>query len=125
KNHEAQSLTAAMEEVAEKLNSFLEIHPTLSARERHAYTEALTTIRNVRYASTLWAATRRSGEYSGLNVVHNIGIGAAKDARQRSERWFTSLTDYLAVLKGDEGLQLASRPIGEQAQALKFECLMI
>ncbi len=117
KNHEAQALTAAMEEVAERLNSFLHTHPSLPARERHSYSEALTTIRGVRYAATLWAATRRNGEYSGLNIVHNIGVGAAKDARLRSERWFTSLKDYLAVLKEDEGLQLAVKTIDQMGRS--------
>lgn len=117
KNHEAQALTAAMEEVAERLNSFLDAHPALSARERHAYTEALTTIGGVRYAATLWAATRRNGEYSGFNIIHNIGVGAAKDARQRSDRWFSSLKDYIAVMKGDEGLQLAEKTISQMEQS--------
>lgn len=117
KNHEAQALTAAMEEVAEKLLSFLHAHPALPARERHSYVEALTTIRGVRYAATLWAATRRNGEYSGLNIVHNIGVGAAKDARLRSERWFTSLKDYLAVLKKDGGLQLAAKSIEQMERS--------
>lgn len=113
KNHEAQALIASMEEVAERLHSFLETHPALAAREGHAYSEALTTVRSVRYAATLWAATRRNGEYSGLNIVHNIGVGAAKDARLRSDRWFASLKDYLAVLQADEGLQLASKTIDQ------------
>ncbi|MCR2832413.1 helix-turn-helix domain-containing protein [Parerythrobacter lacustris] len=117
KNHEAQALTAALEEVAERLNSFLQTHATLHARERHAYTEALTTIRSVRYAATLWAATRRNGEYSGLNVIHHVGVGAARDARLRSERWFASLKDYLAVLKSDEGLQLASKTIDQMGRS--------
>lgn len=117
KNHEAQALTAAMEEVAERLNSFLRTHPALPARERHSYVEALTTIRGVRYAATLWAATRRNGEYSGLNIVHNIGVGAAKDARLRSERWFASLKDYLAVLKKDGGLQLAVKTIDQMGRS--------
>lgn len=117
KNHEAQALIAAMEEVAERLNSFLQTHPKLPARERHAYSEALTTIRDVRYASTLWAATRRNGEYSGLNIVHQIGVGAAKDARARSERWFASLKDYIAVMKKDEGLKLASKTIDQMGRS--------
>src|SRR5262249_16002342 len=117
KNHEAQALTAAMEEVAERLLSFLETHATLHARERHAYTEALPTIGSVRYAATLWAATRRNGEYSGLNVIHHIGVGAARDARLRSERWFASLKDYLAVLKDDEGLQLALKTIDQMGRS--------
>lgn len=111
KNHEAQALTAALEEVAERLNSFLGTHSALAAREKHAYSEALSTIRGVRYAATLWAATRRNGEYSGLNIVHNIGVGAAKDARLRSERWIASLKDYLAVLAADDGLKLAERNV--------------
>lgn len=117
KNHEAQALTAAMEEVAERLHSFLQAHADIHARERHAYTEALTTISSVRYAATLWAATRRNGEYSGLNVIHNIGVGAAKDARLRSERWFASLNDYLAVMKGDDGLQLAVKTIEQMGRS--------
>lgn len=117
KNHEAQALTAAMEEVAEKLNNFLRAHPTLPARERHAYSEALSTIRGVRYAATLWAATRRNGEYSGLNIIHSIGIGAAKDARLRSERWFASLNDYLAVLQADDGLHLAEKNIAQMSRS--------
>lgn len=116
KNHEAQALTAAMEEVADKLNSFLHTHPALSARENHAYTEALTTIQGV-HAATLWAVTRRNGEYYGLNIVHNIGVGAAKDARLRSERWFTSLKDYLAVLAADDGLKLAEKSIAQMASS--------
>ncbi len=117
KNHEAQALTAAMEEVAERLNSFLRTHSKLAARERHAYAEVLSTIQEVRYAATLWAATRRSGEYSGLNIVHHIGVGAARDARTRSDRWFSSLKDYLAVMKKDEGLQLAARTIDQMGRS--------
>lgn len=111
KNSEAQAANAAIEEVAARLKSFLGTHSKLAARERLAYAEALNTVRGVRYASTLWAATRRNGEYSGLNVVHQVGIGAARDARSRSERWFASLKDYLAVMKADEGLALAARTV--------------
>ncbi len=111
KNHEAQALTAAMEEIAERLNSFLQTHLALAARERHSYSEAIATIRGVRYAATLWAATRRNGEYAGLNITHNVGVGAAKDARLRSERWFASLSDFLAVLKADKDLQLAPKTL--------------
>ena len=110
-NSEAQAANAAIEEVAERLSRFLGAHSKLAARERLAYTEALNTIRGVRYASTLWAATRRNGEYSGLNIVHQVGIGAARDARARSERWFSSLKDYLAVMKGDDGLALAAKTV--------------
>jgi hypothetical protein len=44
-------------------------------------------------------------------------VGAAKDARQRSERWFSSLKDYLATLKADEGLELATKTIDQMGRS--------
>lgn len=115
KNHEARALNAAIEEVANRLNTFLKGNRSLGAREQLAHVDAITTIKGVRYASTLWASTRRSGEYTGLNVVHLVGVGAARDAKQRSESWFSSLDAFLKSLKADDGLALANRSIDQIA----------
>jgi hypothetical protein len=42
----------------------------------------------IRYASTIWAMTRRNGEYCHFSVSHQIGAGGAKDAlfRPRNSR---------------------------------------
>lgn len=125
-NHEAEALNAAIEEVAARLNSFLKGNRGLGARERLAYQETLSTVRGVRYASTLWASTRRNGDYSGLNFLHLIGVGAARDARQRSDSWFQSLDAFLKALKADDDLALASRTIDQiaaSAAASKVEFL--
>ena len=53
-NQEKHAVTVAIEEVARRLNTFLLGNGKLGARERHAYAEALSTVRAVRYASTLW-----------------------------------------------------------------------
>jgi transcriptional regulator with XRE-family HTH domain len=111
KNHEAEALNAAIEEVANRLSTFLHGNRRPGARERLAQQEALNTIRGVRYASTLWAATRRSGEYSGLNIVHQVGVGAARDARVRCNGWFHGLDAFLNSLKADDGLTLATKTI--------------
>lgn len=121
-NHEKHAVTAAIEEVARRLNTFLRGNGKLGARERHAYEEALSTVRSVRYASTLWAATRRSGEYSGLNIVHQVGVGAAKDARLRSRDWFVRIEGHVNELKADDELTLAAHSIdqiGAVAEASK------
>ena len=121
-NHEKHAVTAAIEEVARRLNTFLRGNGKLGARERHAYEEALSTARGVRYASTLWAATRRSGEYYGLNIVHQVGVGAARDARLRSRDWFAKIEGHVNELKADEDLTLASHSIdqiGAVAEASK------
>ncbi|TPK87016.1 helix-turn-helix domain-containing protein [Mesorhizobium sp. B2-4-13] len=115
KNHEAQALNAAIEEVANRLNTFLRGNRALGARERLAHVDAISTIKGVRYASTLWASTRRGGDYTGLNVVHLVGVGAARDAKLRSESWFNGLNAFLKSLKADEGLSLAIRSIDQIA----------
>lgn len=115
-NHEAQALNAAIEEVANRLNMFLEGNRALGAREQLAHAEAISTVKGVRYASTLWASTRRKGDYSGLNIVHLVGVGAARDARLRSEKWFGALEAFVNSLKADKGLTLATRSI-EQISA--------
>ena len=112
-NHKAQSMVFAVQEVAARLLTFLESFSTLGARERHAYEEAMSTIRNVRYASTLWASARRNGEYARLNLMHQIGVGAARDAAARTARWFASLDDHLVTMKKDKGLKMASKTIDQ------------
>jgi len=116
-NHEAQALNAAIEEVANRLNNFLKGNRELGARRQLAHEEAISTVKGVRYASTLWACTRRSGVYSGLNVLHLVGVGAARDARLRSESWFNALEAFLNSLKVDDGLVLASRSIDQIASS--------
>ena len=69
----------------------------------------------MRYASTLWASTRRNGIYTGLNILHLIGVGAARDARLRSESWFNGLDAFLKSLKADEDLVIAARTIEQIA----------
>ena len=112
-NHETQALNAAIEEVANRLNTFLKGNRRLGARERLPHVEAISTVNGVRYASTLWASTRRNGEYSGLNILHLVGVGTARDARLRSEGWFNGLDAFLKSLKADEDLALAARSIDQ------------
>ena len=114
-NHEQQALNAALEEVANRLNSFLEGNRKLGAREQLAHVEAINTIKGVRYASTLWAATRRGGEYTGLNITHLLGVGAARDARLRTDAWFNGLDAFLKALRADGDLAPAGRSIDQIA----------
>ena len=114
-NHEEQALNAAIEEVANQLNKFLQGNRELGARQRLPYVEAVNTVKGVRYASTLWASTRRNGDYSGLNLIHLVGVGAARDAHSRSRSWFSGLDKFLNALKVDEGLALAAHSIDQIA----------
>jgi hypothetical protein len=65
----------------------------------------------IRYASTIWAMTRRNGEYYNFSVSHQVGAGGAKDALLRSKTWFEKLQGVLDTLKQDADLVLAQKTI--------------
>ena len=114
-HHEAQAFSAAVEEVANQLRMFLESNSELKAREKHAYDEALKTVGQVRYAATLWASARRNGQYSGLSIGHQTGIGAAQDGLLRCHDWFSGIQMHLRTLKANPDLDLARKTIDEIA----------
>ena len=110
-NQERVAVAAAIEEVNRRLVSFLDGNDDLGARERHAYQEVLDTVSGARYASTIWAATRRNGEYYGLSVLHQVGVGAAKDAQMRTRDWLAKVEGHVNTLNADTGLAWARRSI--------------
>lgn len=116
-NQQKHAITAALEEVARRLDAFLVGNGELGTRKRPAYQEALGTVGTVRYASTLWASSRRSGDYSGLNIVHLVGVGAAQDALLRSRDWFAKIEGHVNTLKADTDLSPAMLSI-EQIRAV-------
>jgi transcriptional regulator with XRE-family HTH domain len=116
-NQEHQKLVYAVQEVANKLRHFLDAHFKLKPRQWLPYSEVIKTVKEVRYASTLWAATRRSGYYSNLNIMHLVGVGAARDSAFRCQQFFSSLDDMLKSLVQDQGLAIATRTINQIGQS--------
>ncbi len=111
REHREHAFTAAVQEVATQLGNFLAAHRRPGARIRPAHQELIETLHGTRYASTVWAMTRRNGEYYNFSTTHQIGAGAAKDAMLRSSDWFSKLQAVLDTLKQDRALQLAERTI--------------
>ena len=74
-------------------------------------TELIEAMHKIRYASTIWAMTRRNGESYNFSVTHQIGAGGAKDALLRSKTWFEKLQGVLDTLKQDSDLVLAQKTI--------------
>jgi transcriptional regulator with XRE-family HTH domain len=110
-NHEKQAFTMAVQEVTNRLATFLDAHRPLPSRVRPAHQEMTNALAEVRYASTIWAMTRRNGEYYNFSVSHHVGAGGAKDAMLRSKNWFERLQGLLDTLKKDPDLSLASKTI--------------
>ncbi|HEX8402672.1 MAG TPA: helix-turn-helix transcriptional regulator [Allosphingosinicella sp.] len=111
RKHQEHAFTAAVQEVATQLGNFLAAHRQPGARVRQAYQELIETLRSTRYASTVWAMTRRNGEYYNFSTTHQIGAGGAKDAMLRSRDWFSKLQAVLDTQKQDAALQPAEQTI--------------
>jgi transcriptional regulator with XRE-family HTH domain len=111
RNHETQAFAAAVQEVAAHLARFLGAHKSLPPRVRQPSQELTEAMSNIRYASTIWAMTRRNGEYYNFSVSHQVGAGGARDGLLRSKTWFDKLQGILDTLKQDSDLRLAQKTI--------------
>ncbi|WP_215856810.1 helix-turn-helix domain-containing protein [Acidithiobacillus ferridurans] len=111
RHHETQAFTSAVQAVADQLSNFLGAHAPLPPRIRQPLEELIDAIDSIRYASTIWAMTRRNGEYYNFSVSHQVGAGGAKDALLRSKTWFEKLQGVLDTLKQDDDLALAQKTI--------------
>ena len=112
-NHEVEAVNAAMEEIAAQLRTFLASNSELAPKRRDAHREALAAVNQVRYAATLWASARRNGQYSGLSIGHQTGIGAAHDGFLRTDAWFTGVQMRLEEMKANSGLHPARSAIAQ------------
>lgn len=119
RNHKMQEFTSAVQAVADQLGHFLRAHMGLPVRVRQPARElvdALASISGRGSGSTVWAMTRRNGEYYNFSVSHQVGAGGAKDALLRSKSWFDGLQVTLDNLKQDGDLVLAQKTI-QQVEA--------
>ena len=111
RHHETQAFTAAVQAVADRLGHFLRAYSSLPPRVRQPAQELIEAMDAVRYASTIWAMTRRRGEYYNFSVTHQVGAGGARDALLRCRTWFEKLQGVLDTLKQDGDLALAQKTI--------------
>jgi hypothetical protein len=119
RNHETQAFTTAVQAVADRLGHFLNAHASLPPRVRQPSQELTEAMGVIRYASTVWAMTRRNGEYYAFSISHQVGAGGAKDALLRSKSWFEKLQGILDTLKQDSDLVLASKTIQQVESSAK------
>ncbi|MFQ3666821.1 MAG: XRE family transcriptional regulator, partial [Sphingomonadaceae bacterium] len=112
-NHQQHAFNAAVQEVAKRLGHFLDAHRKIGARVRPVHKEIVDALSGTRYASTVWAMTRRNGEYYNFSVTHHLGSGCARDALLRTQQWFDRLQGEIETLKQDPDLKLAGKTIAQ------------
>ncbi len=103
-NRDEQHALAAQQEVNKKLRIFTDQHQNLGSRKRPAHASLINAIRSL-HPRTVWATTRRSGSWPGLDVFFYLGAGAESDARLRSDSTFAGLKEVIKNMLGDEELE--------------------
>lgn len=108
KNRDEQHALAAQQEVNKKLRVFADQHQKLGPRKRPAYASLVSAFRSL-HPSTVWATTRRSGSWPGLDVFFYLGAGTESDARLRSDGRLDGLKEVIRNMLGDDDLSPAHR----------------
>src|SRR5262245_34701433 len=74
----------AQEEVRRRLRIFIGQHLEIGAASQKAHRSFISAVRST-HARTVWASTRRNGNWSGLDAYHWLGVGTVVDAQTRSQ----------------------------------------
>ena len=102
-NHEVAAAQAAQNEVRRRLTIFCDQHNALPDRKRPLHEELVKAFLTLN-ARTVWATTRRRGGWYNLDVFFHLGRGGAVDANLRSRFAVDGLSELIANMLGDDGL---------------------
>ncbi|RPE22989.1 helix-turn-helix domain-containing protein [Burkholderia pseudomallei] len=98
-NREQAQALAAMSTVSGNLMRFAERSQQLKGARRPAHKRLLNAVKTL-HPRTVWAATRRAGEFWNFDVFQYLGDGAAAEAKVRSS---TTIAGLLAIIESDQG----------------------
>jgi hypothetical protein len=98
----AQSL-ATLGTINSELRIFAQRHASLKSSSRPIESMLLHAVR-VLHARTVWAATRRAGEFWNFDIYQHLGDGAAADVKRRSGPVIDGLREMIENKLADERL---------------------
>jgi transcriptional regulator with XRE-family HTH domain len=90
---QVQSL-ATLDAINEDLKIFAASHSRLKPSTRPIQTRLLNSVRST-HPRTVWASTRRSGEFWNFDVFQHLGDGAAAEAKRRSSAPIDGLRELI------------------------------
>ncbi len=111
-DYSQKSARKIREKVREVIGSLVQRLPGLRARMKRMEEDALSALATF-HASTVWATTRRQGEYYNLNLYSFLGSCARTDAKERSEEAYYRIIAKLDEMLEDQEFDLAWPFLGE------------
>jgi hypothetical protein len=89
----AQAL-ATLDQINDDLRIFADTHSRLKPSSRSIQTRLLNSVRTA-HPRTVWASTRRGGEFWNFDVFQHLGDGAAAEAKRRSSSPIDGLRELI------------------------------
>ncbi len=103
RDHESVLLATAQTELFRRLSIFVRQHQQLPARTAPAHLRLDRAIRE-QHQRSVWATANRAGSWPALDVYYYLGVGAAIDAKKRTNPCVEGLKELLSNMIGDETL---------------------
>lgn len=103
---------AALAAVNNDLRIFAKRHRQLKASRTPVHERLIDAIRS-HHPRTLWAATRRNGEFWNFDVYQHLGDGAAADAKRRAGAPVAGLREIIANKLADKNFASARGFLGQ------------
>jgi transcriptional regulator with XRE-family HTH domain len=105
-NVEKAQALAILDAINRELQIFAQRHASLKSRSRPVQTMLLHATR-VLHPRTVWAATRRNGEFWNFDVYQQLGDGAAAEEKRRSASVIDGLREIIKNRLADESYMAA------------------
>jgi transcriptional regulator with XRE-family HTH domain len=94
-NVEKAQAIATLDAINEEFRIFAERHAELKPSSRSAHSRLLGSVRTF-HPRTIWATTRRGGEFWNFDVYQHLGDGAAAEAKRRSASSIDGLRELIS-----------------------------
>lgn len=111
-NVEKAQALATLEAINAELQIFAQRHSTIKAAAKPVHGRLLNTVRML-HQRTVWAATRRDGEFWNFDVYQHLGDGSAAEAKRRSGPAISGLREIIENKLADERYEAAHSFLGQ------------
>jgi hypothetical protein len=107
----AQAL-ATLDQINDDLRIFADTHSRLKPSSRSIQTRLLNSVRTT-HPRTVWASTRRGGEFWNFDVFQHLGDGAAAEAKRRSSSPIDGLRELIQNRLSNKKFETAHAFLGQ------------
>jgi transcriptional regulator with XRE-family HTH domain len=111
-NVEKAQALATLDAINEELQIFAQAHARLKPSPRPVQSRLLNAVRML-HPRTVWAATRRGGEFWNFDVYQHLGDGAAAEAKRRSASPIDGLRELIKNRLENKKYQAAHGFLGQ------------